>query len=446
MAEPPARASGPARDGPPGEGASAEARFQAEVRSRLRRNYGALLVHGLLGQTGFRLIHAPTFIPAYVELLSGTPLAVGLVRAVQSLGMFLSPILGATIIEHRRRVLPVLLAVGGAMRFQVLGLALAGLFLLDPTALAAIFVFLGLFGLFMGMQGVVFHFLVSKVIPVDLRGRLMGLRNALAGLVAGVVASVGGRLVDANALGDGYAATFLIAFALTASGLAMLLFVREPESPEVLERSRLGARLRELPALLRGDRSFTVYFVARALGTMGRMSVPFYVLYAAQRMEIGGGELGDLTLAFVLAHSIGNLFWGTLADRRGFRSIFVVALSLWILSGLLLLTTTSFAALVLVMLGLGAGIGGFMMAAQNLVLEFGTREDLPMRIAVANSASELVGAVGPLLGGVLAVSVSYVAVFWTAIAFQLAALLLVTLHVKEPRRRAGASPGPSPPS
>ncbi len=419
----------------PEAGPGAEARFQAEARRRLPRNYGAFVVHGMLGQTGFRLLHAPTFVPAYVEMLSGSALVVGLARALQSLGMFLSPVVGATIIEHRRRVLPVLLGVGGAMRIQVLGLGLAGLFLADRANLVAVCVFLGLFGLFLGMQGVTFNFLVAKLIPVERRGVLMGTRNAVGGVVAAAAASVGGRLVDAGALGNGYAATFLIAFALTATGLATLLVVREPESPQVMERSPLGARLRQLPALLRSDRGFTFYFLARALGTMGRMSVPFYVLFAKSRVEIGGAELGDLTLAFVLSQSTTNLLWGVLADRRGFRSVFVISLCLWILSAVLLMSSASFAGLVVVMIGLGAGMGGFMLGAQNLVLEFGSREDLPMRIAVANSASELLGAGGLLLGGLLYAAVAPTSVFWVAIAFQAAALLLVLVHVEEPRGR-----------
>jgi predicted MFS family arabinose efflux permease len=99
------------------------------------------------------------------------------------------------------------------------------------------------------------------------------------------------------------------------------------------------------------------------------------------------------------------------------------------------MSASSFGMLVAVFAGLGAGMGGFQLSAQNLVLEFGSRRNLPLRIAVANSASELVGAVGPLLGGLLAVTVSYVAVFWTAIAFQSAALLLVLLYVRDPRHR-----------
>ncbi len=76
-----------------------------------------------------------------------------------------------------------------------------------------------------------------------------------------------------------------------------------------------------------------------------------------------------------------------------------------------------------------------MLSAQNLVLEFGEREDLPLRIAVANSASEFVGAIGPLLGAVIALSWSHEAVFCIAIAFQLASILIMLLFVDEPRRR-----------
>lgn len=54
---------------------------------------------------------------------------------------------------------------------------------------------------------------------------------------------------------------------------------------------------------------------------------------------------------------------------------------------------------------------------------------------MANAAAELVGAVGPILGGLLALSFSYLAVFWTAIAFQASAVALVAFFVDEPRHR-----------
>jgi MFS family permease len=414
----------------------AELHYQREVRGSLRRNYTAHLLHGLLGQTGFRLVNMPTFMPAYVHGLSGSDLAVGLARGLQSLGMFLSPILSATLIEHRRRVLPLGFLVGGLMRVQVLGLALAGLLLSDHGALFATWAFLGLFGFFLGMQGVIFNYLMSKVIPVERRGRLLGLRNTLAGLTAaGVSLAAGDLLIDRDALGNGYAATFLSSFGLTSLGLCMLLLVREPEPPEVREPSRVQDRLRELPALLRSDRAYTFYFLARALASMGRMGMPFYVIYAATRIEVTGSTLGKLSVAFVLANTTTNLVWGWIADRSGFRLVFLLSLSLWILSALLLMQSADLLALTLVFVGLGAGLGGFMMSGQNMVLEFGEREDLPMRIAVANSAQNLTGAIGPVLGGLLAAFWSYPAVFWVAIACKATAAGVMVFAVDEPRRR-----------
>lgn len=424
---------------PESDASTREAEFQAEVRERLGRNVAATVGHGLLGQTGMRLVNAPTFLPAYVAELAGSDLAVGIARGLQFLGMALSPVLGATIIEARRRVLPLTLWVGVLMRVQILGLALSALLLPTPYSLYAIWLFLALFGLFLGVQGVAFNFLVSKIIPVERRGWLMGMRNALGGITAVLVSLyAGNQLLETNALGNGYAATFLLSFVLTSVGLALFLFIREPESPNVLERSNVAQRLRDLPELLRADPAFTRFFIARALATMGRMGVPFYILYANTQMDLSGADLGLVTAAFVFAQSAGNLIWGLVADRRGFRFVFLAGLAVWMLSVGLLIGSADIGRLVLVFVGVGAGLGGFQMAAQSLVLEFGRRRHLPMRIAVANSSADLVAAAGAVLGGLLSLTLSYVGVFALALACQAVAAVIVIAKVDEPRARGDA--------
>ncbi len=420
----------------PGPVGSAEDAYQEQVRRDLRRNFTAHLCHGLFGQTGFRLLNAPTFLPAYLFMLTGGELVIGIARSAQAFGMFLSPILAATAIEHRKRVLPVGFLVGGSMRLMVLGIALSGFFLSEEWAVRAICALLVFFGFFMGMQGVIFSFLMSKVIPVERRGSLLGLRNALGGLTASGVAYLGGKyLVGPNVFGNGFATTFLLAFVLTSFGLVMLLGIREPEPPKVRQPSRIGDRLRELPDLLRADRGFTIYFLARAFATMGRMAVPFYFVYAGHEIGVTGESLAILTPCFLLANSTMNLPWGWMADRSGFRRVFLVSIAVWIGSAVVLMSSSTILGFAISFVGIGAGLGGFMMSAQNMVLEFGSREDLPLRIAVANSSSELVGAIGPLLGAAILLTSTHETLFWTAIAFQAAAVLLVIFYVEEPRRR-----------
>ena len=393
------------------------------------------MAHGLLGQTGFRLLTAPTFLPAYVLLLAdGSNMAVGIALAMQSLGMAITPLLGANLIEYRTRVLPMGFLVGGGMRAMVLCIALAGLLLSPASALLAIYLFLALLGLFQGMQGVIFNVLMSKVIPVDKRGWLTGLRNFLAGITAAGVAYLGGHyLIGDSPAPFGYSMTFLLAFVLTSIGLAMLLFVREPEPPTVAANVSLKERLSHIPALLRNDPAFTHYFLARSLATMGRMAMPFYILYAGQTLGLTGSVLGTLTVAFTLAGTVSNLLWGFIADHRGFRLAFLCSIGLWITSTLVLLFSQGLLAHILVFMGIGAATQGFQSTAINLTLEFGHRDDVPLRIAIANSSSEVAGTLGPLLGGLLATWLGYEAVFVCSVAFLILGGAMVNAYVPEPR-------------
>ena len=416
----------------------AERRYELQVRRDLNRNFFAHLAHGMLGQTGFRLINAPTFMPAYIMLLSGgSEMMVGLALSLQALGMTLTPFVGANLIEHRKRVLPVGFLVGGMMRLSVLLIALSGLFFGGTQALIAIMICLTLLGLFQGMQGVIFNFLMSKVIPVKKRGRLTGLRNFLAGITSAAVAWLGGHyLLGETPTAQGYSITFLLAFVLTSIGLALLLFVREPEPPTVKIKQGLWQRLGEVPALLRDDPAFTRYFLARSLATMGRMAMPFYILYAGQTIGLTGQTLGIITFAFTIAGTFSNLAWGAMADRRGFRGTFLLSIGLWVLSTLVLLVASGLWATVLVFVGIGAAVQGFQNSSQNLTLDFGDRDDLPVRIAIANTASEVAGTIGPLLGGVLAAMLGFEAVFAASITFLVVGGIVVRIYVPEPRLRA----------
>jgi hypothetical protein len=157
--------------------AARERDYEAVIWKNLRRNYLGHFIHGMLGMTGFRLVNAPTFIPAYLHAMSGSDLIVSLGTSLQQLGGVISPIAGAAQIEHRKRILPVSMFLGTMMRLQILGIALAGWFLGGTTLLVSVLIFLFLLGLFSGPQGVAFQFLLAKMIPISRRGRLQGLRR-----------------------------------------------------------------------------------------------------------------------------------------------------------------------------------------------------------------------------------------------------------------------------
>jgi MFS family permease len=83
---------------------------------------------------------------------------------------------------------------------------------------------------------------------------------------------------------------------------------------------------------------------------------------------------------------------------------------------------------------IGAAQSGFQMSTTNIVLEYGHPHDVPMRMALSNTAEGAVGAVAPLLGAGLVVLWGYEASFWATIITMCAALIVMIWKVEEPRR------------
>jgi MFS family permease len=424
-------------DTPPPDLEAEERAYDAFVRENLRRNYIGHYLHGMLGMTGFRLVNAPTFLPAYLFALSGSSAVVGLGLALQQLGSMASPVVGASHVEHRKRVMPVALVLGAGMRLPVLLMAVAGWTLSGAPLLWALLALLFLFGLAGGAQRVVFQMLLAKVIPIERRGRLQAWRNVTGGLIAAVLAYFAGRvLIERQVLGNGYATTFLLAFVLTSLGLTALRWLmREPEPPTVRPQTRLRERVRDFPRLIRGDRDYRNFLVAQVLAMAGRLAAPFYILHAGETVGMSGATIGLFSLAFLGADTLSNLAWGYLGDKTGFRAALVAAVALSTASTLVLLAAQDQPMFLLAFVGLGASSAGYMMSASTLVLEFGGRDDIPMRLALSTTAEGAMAAAGPLAGGLLAASAGYPAVFWTAIVLQAAALAVLVFKVREPRRR-----------
>lgn len=267
------------------------------VDENLKRNYRANFIHGVLGMTGFRLIYAPTIIPAYLLLLTGSTAAVGLGSALLQLGATISPIASGARIEHRSHILPYAIRVGSMMRLMILGLALTGYFLTGNVLLFATFACFLMLGFFTGAQRVAFQMLMSKLIPIRQRGRLQGYRNFAGGLIAAVLAwAAGNYLIADEWLGNGYATTFLFAFLLTSAGLIVLkTMIREPAAPASRPQMPMRERIRQFPELLH-DRDFAWFLVVQCFATMARVGAPFWTIYAGTQLGLDGALIGGLCI------------------------------------------------------------------------------------------------------------------------------------------------------
>ncbi len=425
--------------------AEADAAYDAFVEKTLKRNYAAHYIHGMLGMTGFRLVNTPTFVPAYIHSISGSDAWVGIGTSLQQLGGIVSPIIGAAQIEHRKKILPISVWLGTLMRVQIAGLALSGWFLTGNVALILALLFLFLLGFFQGPQRVAFQLLLAKVIPIRLRGRLQAWRNLTGGLIAAVLSYFAGSWLVANhVLGNGYATTFGVAFVLTSLGLmALQMLMREPEPPTVRERKSLRERVKDFPALLRDDKGFFWFMIARSIAMGSRIGQPFFFLFCASVLGITaegdpvkfGSTLAILSFAYMAADTVTNLVWGYLGDRQGFRSTLVIAMAINLVGVAALMMSHSVTTMALAFFAIGAAQSGYLMSTTNIVLEYGHRHDVPMRMALSNTAEGAIGALAPLIGGGLVLAGGYMAAFAATLIAIVVSLVLLIWKVEEPRQR-----------
>ena len=142
-----------------------------------------------------------------------------------------------------------------------------------------------------------------------------------------------------------------------------------------------------------------------------------------------------------------NIIWGLIGDRFGFRAAFIAALMAWVTATALLMAAPAlgghgasvFVFLFAAFFGLGAAQSGFLMSSQTMVLEFGARHDMPMRLALTATSQGLMNAIGPLAGGAIAAALGYEVLFGVSLALLSASLLMLLTVVEEPRNRTAAA-------
>jgi MFS family permease len=408
--------------------------FEAQIERDLPRNYTAHLLHGMLGMTGFRLVFAPTFVPAYLFALTGSTIVVGVGTALLYLGTMLSPIAGAARLERETLVRPSAFLVGGLMCLQILLLAISGWLLTGTAQVAAALLFIFGIGFFTGAQRVAFQALFGKIIPLAKRGRLQGWRNLIGGtLAAGMSYFAGRTLVGGEGSDHGYATVFLLSFVLTSLGLASLGWMREPHTPARLTAGTLFERMRRMPAIVHSDPNYRTFLLIQSLTMASRLAAPFYILYAGHAQGLDGYLVGLLSFAFLGADTVANAIWGQLGDRRGFRAPLIIALCLSVLATTILLASDSLGWIFVAFVALGGSSSGYLMSSMLIVLEFGPREELPMRLAVSTTVEGALATLSPLAGGALMALAGYGAIFGLSLVFAAVALAVTVLRFRDPR-------------
>jgi MFS family permease len=411
--------------------------FQREVEVNFPWNFAVNVWDIVFIMFGMNLVSRATVMPLLVSQLTPSKMAIGLIPAVYGLGYYLPQLLTANFAEGLHRKKPFLMLVGGVgerLPYLLIGLAVGWLAEPAPVAaLGAFFLLLATSAASNGMATPAWFDMIGKVIPVRRRGLYSGLGHGLGALLGVVGAMLTGRILADWPYPRNFSLCFSLAFAAMVLSWLGLALNREPESPTVKVRTPLSHYLRQLPMVLRRDRNYARFLLARSVANLGGMAGGFFMVFGASRFAVGGREVGTLTAVLVGAQAAMNFLWGLMGDRRGHKAVLCGAAFSMALAALVSWMATSPTWLWATFALLGVSTSGDSVSGMNIILEFCGPEDRPTYIGLTNTLLAPGTALSPLLGGWLATWAGYRGMFVIASLTASIGGALLALWVREPR-------------
>lgn len=186
----------------------------------------------------------------------------------------------------------------------------------------AVLALLVLFSLARAGCSVAYKDVLGKTIPKTRRGRLTGWISAVAGLAS---MSVGLWLSSKGQIDDMRLYLGLLALAALFWFIAVAAYARIREFPGETDGGKDGWKAAvENLSVLKRDRPFRRFVLARALAMGSGLAAPFYVSLASQDLGSSAGLLGVLIAVEGFAGLCSSPVWGRWADRSS-RSVFATA-------------------------------------------------------------------------------------------------------------------------
>jgi MFS family permease len=411
---------------------------QQQIERNYRWNFLVNVAEGACFWFGMSFFSSTIILPLFVSHFTDNPLFIGLIPFLGWAGVYLPQLFVANAVERAplKKFFPVTLGFFFE-RLPVILLAPLTYLLAASQPVITLVIFFVLYtwqNLGTGIIIVGWQDMIAKIIPVDKRGRFLGISNFI-GNGTGILGAMAVPFVlDRYTFPIGFVFSFAVAAALFFFSWVLLSLTREPavisSKPSVSELDYL----RSLPEVLRGDRNFRMYLLSQIIFSLSGMATGFLVVYTVQTWNLPDAQAGGFVIALQIGLTLANLFFGFLADRKGHKLSLEICWLLSVLSLFLAILAPSPLWFFPIFFLRGAVSAGTIISGISIVYEFTGAENRPTYIGLANTIPGVAGSIAPLIGGWLAGALSYQAMFILSAIIGTISWVLLRFAVREPRK------------
>ena len=401
------------------------------------RNALCLGLDNALFGASMLFVSKTTVVPSLARQLTDSTVLLGLLSSIATAGWMVPQLLAAHHISGRERVKPYVVWPGLVNRLMLWVTGIGVLFFASGSpqlTLGILLVCQSLLWMGVGVSGLSWLDLFAKVIPPTRRGRVLGVSQALRGVVAILVGFLVGYILDSDSpisFPGNYALLFFGAGLGATISFTAVCLVREPVDHNTPGTVPWREYLPKLWSIVRSDAAFRRVMSVRILIGYSSMAYAFYVIFATENLSLSPAVIGSFTLAQTVGSMVGGFVLGYFNERRGSLGVISLATGASLVIPLVALFTHYSADLLgpsltyvylTAFLLIGLVDCSFMLGFMNCLIEIAPPGDRPLYMGLNNTFSAVI-LLAPLIGGwILRVS-TYPVLFCVAAACAALALI-----------------------
>jgi MFS family permease len=382
--------------------APADALSPAETRRAL---LVAAIAWGVFGAAWMNLISGAPFVN-YARKLGASTFVFGLLSSLPFLGV-LAQLPASYIVERVRRRKSLFIVCGIAQRSLWFGAAAIPWVIphehahLRVGALLAVLMLSSTLG---NASTPAWLSWFADFVPVQIRGRYLGNRAALATLTGVVTSGIAGYVLDRSGSYTAFTIIFCVAAVFGLMDIVLFFAVRETA---MVEREGPPWRLRNVVSEPLSNRPFRRYLVyAFSEAFMFGIAGPFFWLMGLEVLEIGNFWSNFyIMMVPMIATAVTLPLWGSACDRFGSRPLVSLGTLMTVAFPLcwLLATPSHFHTALAIAAVIGGGFGAAILVADmNMLMSLTPRVNRSAYIAMLSLASALGWVIAPTVSGAVA--------------------------------------------
>jgi len=408
---------------------------EKDLPDNYRWNFTMGLIHGVMFSFGMAFSEPFAVLPVFMNAFTKSKLLIGLMISIIKSGSALPQLLVARKMQGLARSKPILIKALW-IRWLAWGLLALVTFVWgsgDPVFVVIAFViFLTIFSIGGGIAAIPYFNMIAHAIPAERRGKFWGTKQFLGGLFA-IAAGYLVKLIlssERMEFPQNYSMLFFVTFAVLAISYTGLSLFREHEF--VPQNGKKSPLFRQIKTHLRNYPPLGYGVMANILSYSLFLSLPFFVLYAKEKLSFPASWIGYFVSAQMAGAIFSNLSWSKISDKLGSATVIRGAVFMAFLAVATALVANSFWNYLLVFVFVGFFMDGAAIGFSNYFLEIGTAELRPLFISISGTLKFPVYFF-PLIGGLVVDNFGYRVLFFANLVL-IASGFALTFLLCEPRR------------